>query len=91
MNTLYGLNFINAIKSFYPDAKPASGNREIVVRCPYCGDSDNKRHAHFYISVPESDKDLPRYDCKKCPQCGILTDEVLRKLGCNDSSLLVAL
>ena len=54
MYTLVGQNFINAIKSIVPTAKVASGGKEIVIRCPFCGDSKNLRHAHFYISVPQS-------------------------------------
>ena len=40
---------------------------EISVRCPYCGDSDNPDHSHFYIgfSIEEEGISLP-YHCKKC-------------------------
>lgn len=89
MYTLVGQNFINAIKSIIPTAKVASGGREIVIRCPFCGDSKNLRHAHFYMSVPQSQEDISFYQCKRCPNHGILSDELLRKIGCNDSNIMI--
>lgn len=89
MYTLIGQNFINAIKSIVPTAKIASGGKELVIRCPFCGDSKNPRHAHFYISVPQSQEDISFYQCKRCPNAGILSDELLRKIGCNDSNIMI--
>lgn len=86
---LFGLDYINIIKSIVPTAKPASGNTEIVVRCPFCGDSKNKNHAHFYISVPINQNDLSFYQCKKCLAHGVVDDNLLRKIGCADSNILV--
>ena len=89
MYTLIGQNYINAIKSIIPTAKVASGGKELVIRCPFCGDSKNLRHAHFYISVPQNQEEISMYQCKRCPNKGIVTDELLRKLGCNDSNLII--
>lgn len=89
MYTLVGQNFINAIKSIVPTAKIASGGKELVIRCPFCGDSKNPRHAHFYISVPQSQEDISFYQCKRCPNAGILSDELLRRIGCNDSNIMI--
>ena len=86
---LFGLDYINIIKSIVPTAKPASGNTEIVVRCPFWGDSKNKNHAHFYISVPINQNDLSFYQCKKCLAHGVVDDNLLRKIGCTDSNILV--
>ena len=86
---LLGRDFIAALQAFVPIAKPASGGAEVLLRCPFCGDSKNPKHAHFYISVPQTPEDLILYHCKKCPAQGMLTDEVLRKLGCNDPNTLV--
>ena len=91
MDILYGTNFINMIKSINPEARDASGSREVVMRCPFCGDSHNQRAAHFYISVPTNQDDLSFYDCKLCPAHGLLTDEVLRKIGCSDSTAMIQL
>lgn len=89
MYTLIGQNFINAIKSIIPTAKVASGGREVVIRCPFCGDSKNLRHAHFYMSVPQTQDEISLYQCKRCPNKGIVSDELLRKIGCNDSNMII--
>jgi hypothetical protein len=91
MYDLLGNNFIDMIKSFYPNAKPASGRSEVVVRCPFCQDSKNPNHAHMYISVPRTVEDLSQYHCKLCSAHGIFNDDVLRKLGCYNSNTLVAI
>lgn len=90
MDVLYGSNFIQMIKSIVPEANVASGAREVAIRCPYCGDSrNNPRATHFYISVPSNPDELSFYDCKKCPAHGVLTDSVLRKIGCNDATTMI--
>ena len=91
MYHLLGNNFIDMIKAINPNAKPASGRSEVIVRCPYCGDSKDQKHAHLYISVPTTVDELSFYDCKKCPAHGIVDDEFLRKIGCYDSNVLVAI
>lgn len=89
MYTLYGQNFIAMIKSFYPEAKIASGGKEVVIRCRACGDSSNSRHAHLYISVPQSADEVALYQCKKCSNHGIVDDIFLRQYGCEDSRILI--
>lgn len=89
MYNLTGQNFINRIRSFYPNLKVASGGSEIVCRCCFCGDSKDPKHAHLYISVPQSEEDLAFYHCKKCLSHGMLDIDVLRRLGCEDTNLLV--
>lgn len=89
MYNLIGENFINAIRSIIPDAKIASGGKELVIRCAFCGDSNNPRHAHFYISVPQTQDELSFYHCKRCPAHGIVDDDLLRKIGCSDSNFLI--
>lgn len=86
---MYLIDYINRIKSFYPGLKIASGGKEILVRCPFCGDSDNKRHAHLYISVPQNDQEISLYQCKRCLAHGMVDDSFLRKIGCNDTNLLI--
>lgn len=89
MYNLVGQAFINAFKQIKPDIKVASGGKELVTRCIFCGDSANQRHAHFYISVPQTADELSFYQCKRCPNQGIVNDDLLRKLGCTDSSFIV--
>lgn len=86
---IFGNEYINMIRSIDPTAKPCSGNSEIVIRCPFCGDSKNKKHAHFYMSVPRNAEELSFYNCKKCQTKGIVDAELLRTIGCIDSNILV--
>lgn len=89
MYNLIRENFINMIRMAYPEVKVASGGREVILRCMFCGDSDNKRHAHFYISVPQTRDELSFYHCKKCNSHGLVTDDLLRKIGCTDTQTIV--
>ena len=89
MYNLTGQTFINRFRSFYPNLKVASGGSEIVCRCPFCGDSKDLKHAHLYISVPQNEEELSQYHCKRCPAHGIVDINLLRKIGCEDTSLLV--
>lgn len=89
MDNLYGETFIQMIQKVIPEAKPESGRRELVVRCRFCGDSADPKHAHLYIKVPQNSQELAVYDCKKCPSSGYVDDEFLRKYGVNDSSVLI--
>lgn len=89
MYNLTGQNFINRIRSFYPNLKVASGGSEVVCRCPFCGDSKDLKHAHLYLSVPQNEEELSFYHCKRCPAHGVVDIDFLRKIGCEDTSLLV--
>lgn len=53
-----------------------------TVRCPYCGDSSNPRHAHFSIKIDTSDDSPMVYRClKDGVNHGLLTEDVLADLG----------
>ena len=61
-----------------PYSKPASGGSELVVRCPFCGDSTKSNNPHMYIGIDE----VPiKFDCKKCEAGGLFTPGALSKLG----------
>ena len=77
------------IKSFYPTARIEGGNGEVVVRCLFCGDSENHKHAHLYIKVPRDESEISMYHCKKCNRSGVVDDIFLRRYGCEDSRVLV--
>lgn len=89
MYNLTGQNFINRIRSFYPNLKVASGGSEVLCRCPFCGDSKDPKHAHLYLSVPQNEEEISQYHCKKCPAHGVVDVDLLRKIGCEDTNLLV--
>ena len=63
----------------FPDARYASGNKEIVMRCRFCGDSQKDKSArHLYIKV---DGNIPFYNCFKCNASGVLTSDVIRNMS----------
>lgn len=70
--------------SHIPGSRRASGGKEILCRCRYCPDSSNPRHAHFYISVPQSKNDLSFFNCYKCHSSGIVTNKTLIEWGIYD-------
>lgn len=63
----------------FPTAQYASGKSEIVMKCPFCGDSKDPKAKHFYISITEGKPHF--YNCFKCGEKGILNSKVLRKLS----------
>lgn len=61
-----------------------NSNSEIVIRCPYCGDSINSAtHAHFYIESTEP----YRYHCKRCSSSGIFTAKTMGDLNFYDQDV----
>lgn len=69
------------------NAEWASGKREIVCRCPFCGHSSAKNKKHLYISVS---KDKPiMYNCFKCNSSGLADYKFLQLLGIKNQSLIV--
>jgi hypothetical protein len=73
-------NLRNFLLNKFPDAHNASGNKEVSLRCRFCGDSStNLRATHFYVSLGSEDKP-PLYFCFKCGEKGILTPDILMAL-----------
>lgn len=55
----------------------ANGNKDRVIRCPSCLDSDNLNHGHLYISrVPPF-----YYLCHRCKFSGAVNESFLKLLG----------
>lgn len=81
-----GIYLINNI----PGARLVSGGKEVLTRCPRCGDSRNPRNAHFYIGL--GDENIPpMYHCKKCDEGGVFTFEKLRWFDIYDSNFGLSL
>ena len=91
MYSNYGEGFIEMIRRIQPTAKVASGGREIVLRCRYCGDSDDIRKAHMYVKVPQSPDDISLYECKKCKTSGIVNNDFLQMYDCNDPEIFMTI
>ena len=60
---------------------PNAAKTQHVVRCPYCGDSNNPTHGHFSIKINTEDESAMVYRCLKCDASGALTVDVLEDLG----------
>ena len=70
----------------FPSAQYASGKNEILMKCPFCGDSKDPKTKHFYVSIVEGKPHF--YNCFKCGEKGILNSKVLRKLSIYDIETL---
>lgn len=74
-----------------PGARPVSGGKQIVCRCPICMDSADPSSAHFYIG-PLQDTTKPlQYDCKKCNSSGMFTLKTLQMFDIYDTELATLL
>lgn len=76
--------------SKFPEAKLTSSGDEVVIRCRFCGDSQNDLSSkHLYLFLGDESKP-PMYHCFKCNSSGVLSDSVLRKIcNCdNDGEML---
>jgi len=60
---------------------------EILIRCPYCGDSKDISHAHFYIR----DEYPFFYYCQRCNNSGSFSSETMKDLNFFDVEFLSAL
>ena len=67
------------------NAKIASGGKEIVKRCHFCGDSRDPSDRHLYIGI---NKGFIKYNCFKCNARGIVDAKFLRDLDCYDTGLI---
>lgn len=61
--------------------------RQIVIRCPFCGDSRKPDSAHFYVKIDMEKEEPVLFNCFLCAESGILTPSVLRSLGIHNLSL----
>lgn len=69
-----------------PNAKQVSTSSELFkCRCPICGDSIHQDSAHFYVGVKEyNNKQCVVYDCKLCSANGIMSTDILHRMGIHD-------
>ena len=66
---------------------PAAGGKEVVIRCPWCGDSRNHRDAHLYVG-PKKGLGIIKYNCFLCPASGTVNSEFFRMINCRDIGLI---
>lgn len=61
---------------------------QYLTRCPFCGDSANPNHGHFYIRINLEDNSNMVYYCHKCPARGIITKDTCERLDIDDVDML---
>lgn len=69
------------------NAKIASGGKEVVKRCHFCGDSRDPTSRHLYIGL--ADDGIIKFNCFKCNSGGIVDGKFLRDMGCYDTNLIL--
>ena len=62
-------------------------DNQYVTRCPFCGDSNNKHHAHLYIYADIYNNDPILYHCFKCESSGIVNNEFFTVIGLDDNDI----
>lgn len=74
------------LKESISNSEWAASRREIVCRCPFCGQTSSINKKHLYISARD---DRPiMYNCFKCNSSGIADYKFLQLLGIKDVSLI---
>lgn len=63
----------------YANGNYKKTSRELVIRCPYCGDSNDIRKKHLYVQIDNGEYGF-MYHCFKCNASGTLT-KLLRDIG----------
>lgn len=70
------------------NAKTASGGKEIIKKCHFCGDSRDPSSRHLYIGRRKGDGAIV-YNCFKCNASGYVDGRFLRDLGCYDPGIMI--
>lgn len=87
MNTAAYKEFL--LSNIKPWARPGGGGRMVICRCFYCSDSKHKNHGHFYISIPQNEKEPSLFYCQKCKTGGVVTQAKLLEWGVYDPDIAV--
>lgn len=74
-----------------PYAKISSDGRQLMCRCPFCGDSrKDPTHTNFSIKLAREVGEAFLYKCfrAECGRSGLLTTDTLQLFGCRDMDTL---
>jgi hypothetical protein len=78
--------FINVLQKNVKPCNTNTGKTELIIRCPYCGDSTkDERHAHMYIGL-DKDSYFPFY-CQRCASTGVVDMGFLKDINVIDATL----
>lgn len=61
---------------------------QYLTRCPFCGDSSDPTHGHFYIKLNLHTNYNMIYNCVRCPFGGVITKDVCRRLEVDESGIM---
>lgn len=86
----FNIRLRDYLMSLIPEAKLASGGREINCRCRICGDSPNIQSKHMYIGLGDANTP-PMYNCFKCNESGIVNGRFLRSIQLYDADMITQL
>lgn len=68
--------------------KIASGGAQVIIRCPWCGDSKDPRSAHLYIGPNKKRGRVISYYCFLCGRGGTINPQFFRDINCYDVGLI---
>lgn len=78
---------VQSVQRFCNPANLVAGNKELKIRCPYCGDSiKSAMHTHMYIGLDQSFY-FPYY-CQRCNTGGIVDRSFLKDINVLDYGLI---
>lgn len=85
-------DIISEIKA-RPYTRFTTNNRELMIRCPFCGDSiKHANSTHLYIKVMNEQPNNPfPYYCQRCKATGIVDSDFLKMLQIFSTELLVTM
>lgn len=64
-------------------------NHELIIRCPYCGDSEDERKSHLYINIDDDQNVFP-FHCFRCETSGSIY-KLLKDLNLLNSEIIIDL
>lgn len=70
------------------NAKLGSSGKQIIIRCPWCGDSKDARNAHLYIGPNKRGDGSIAYHCFLCGRGGTVNYDFFRNIQCYDINLI---
>lgn len=71
------------------NAKIASGGKECIIRCKFCGDSkNNPRDAHMYVGINRKKNNVISYNCFKCNTNGDVGHAFFRTYDIYDADIV---
>lgn len=91
MGTISNSEMLSIIREYGENfEKVRTQDKWYVIRCPFCGDSDDPRHAHCYIHCDQQSSEPLIWHCMRCPgkNSGVVNKRFLMAIGVKDRNIL---